>query len=572
MNLPKLIFYFLILFIPLTKAIGSTGNFDKGTDQYKLTNSQNSKLTQINKLIEKGETSKALNKLYALIKNAERNRDTTLIVEGYKKLADISRNSGDFSGSTAYFNKIIPFILNDYKNQQVVYFKKGGNFQNDGAIDSALVYYKKALFASSKFTDNVDLKAKLHANISGIYYLKQNFDEAIKHSKIAANYQKILGNVDIEAGILNNLGGIYYLQGKYQEALDAFKKTLALVKGGTDEMKRKTRSLAYINMAYAYSGLKDFEKAFEYQDKYFSLNDSLQQDLKYKEIAEIESKYELATKEKEAQIEKTKRLKAEYLSYGLAFAILILLLVLYILYKIVKLNKKNHKLQINQRQLIHQSKIEKIKSDSQAKILVATLDGKLAERKKIASILHDNISALLSAANLHLYASKKQLKENIPIEIEKTQKIILEASEKIRELSHKLISSVLTKFGLSVALQDLCEKASNSELNLRYDSKNIGRFNVDFEVKIFNIITELVNNIIKHSNASEGSVKIEQKNGQLQIVVVDNGKGFVLEEIQEKNGLGLSQIEARVTVMDGIIKIKSTEEGTRVYISVPIQY
>jgi signal transduction histidine kinase len=253
-------------------------------------------------------------------------------------------------------------------------------------------------------------------------------------------------------------------------------------------------------------------------------------------------------------------------------AILILLSGIYVLYKIIKLRKKNYNLKIEQEKLVHQSKVEKVKGDFQLKILTATLDGRLEERKKIASILHDNISALLSAANLHLYASKKQLKGIVPQEIEKSQSILKEASDQIRDLSHNLISAVLLKFGLGMAVQDLCEKSSNSNLIIECEHKNLSRFEQNFEIKIFNIINELLNNILKHSGANKGLIKLEQIEGNLQVVVSDNGIGFDVEKIQEKDGIGISQIEARISVLQGLFKVNSIKGGTRIFISVPIIY
>ncbi len=538
----------------------------------KLYNSDNEDLQLILELLEKGKTAEAMEKLYSLIEEAERLDNNKLVIEGKLLLADVYRENGDYQKSNEIFYEIIPSISTNFAKLQYVFFKKGGNFQLENQIDSAKVNYEKAISFNDNVEKNEDLKAKIYANLSGIYYLKADYENAIENFKIAAEYQKVLGNKEIEAGILNNLGGVYYMQEKYNDALNSFQQAFELVGYGQSDLEKQTRNSSYINIAYAYSALDNFEKAFEYQDKFFSLNDSLSQELKYKEIAEIESKYNVATKEKEAEIEKTKRLKAEYLSYGLGLAILLLLSGIYSLYKVYKLNKKNYKLQINQKQLIHKSKIEKLKSDSQSKILVATLDGGLEERKKIASVLHDNVSALLSAANLHLYASKKQLIGNVPIEIDKTQKIILEASEKIRDLSHKLISSVLLKFGLSMAVQDLCEKSSNSTIQLKSDSKNIGRFEQNFEIKMFNIINELVNNILKHSSADNGVIKLEQLNGQLQVVVFDNGKGFDINKIEEKSGIGLSQVDARINALNGLININPTDAGTRIFISVPIVY
>lgn len=537
-----------------------------------LSSSTNKELEVVKKLLKEGNTKEALENLYSLLNNAHKRKDFPLVLKLNELLADIYRDNGDYLKSNVYLNKALEVVGGDKIGMQIIYFKKGGNFQNDGEIDSALINYEKSIFIGDQLENKYDLKAKVHANISGIYYLKANYPKAIEHSKTAIEYQRILGNKEIEAGILNNLGGIYYMTGNYKEALKTFESALSLVGFGQEELQKKTRNMSYINMAYAYSGLNNFEKAFEFQDKYFSLNDSLSQELKYKEIAEIESKFKVESKAKEAEIEKVKRQEAEYLAYSLGLAILFLLAGIYVLYKVIILRKRNYSLQIEQEKLVHQSKVEKIKGDLQLKILAATLDGRLEERKKIASVLHDNISALLSAANLHLYASKKQLKGNVPLEIEKSQSILNEASEQIRDLSHDLISAVLLKFGIGIATQDLCEKSSNSTLEIECDFKNITRFDQNFEIKIFNIINELVNNILKHSKATKGLIKIEQIEGNLQVVVSDDGVGFEVDDIQQKGGIGFNQIEARINVLDGLIKINSSNEGTRIFISVPIVY
>ena len=564
-----LYFISLLLTVLQAKPLIVLNNFNNNS---KTVSFQNPILDSIQILIQKGETEKALTQLYAYINSAEKIKDSVSIIESTMFLSDILRDNGNYQKSNFQFDKILPFIKSDSAKLQQVFFKKGGNFQNEGEIDSALVNYQKAVFFSEAVKNNEDLKAKIHANLSGIYYLKENYDKAIEHSKIAAKNQEVIGNIDIQAGILNNLGSIYYMQGNYNEALKSFQQALNIVGYGQSDLQKQTRRSAYINIAYAYSALNNFEQAFQYQDSYFSLSDSLQQELKYKEIAEIESKFNVERKEKEAEIEKSKRLRAEYLTYGLGFSVFVLLFVIYSMYKLYKLNKRNYKLQIDQKQLMHKSKIEKIKSDAQAKILTAVMDGRLEERKTIASILHDNVSALLSAANLHLVVVKNQLKQNAPKEIEKSQAIISEASDSIRDLSHNLMSSVLLKFGLGMAVQDLCEKSSNNNLTISSESKNIERFNQGFEIKMFSIVSELVNNILKHSKAKNAVVKLEQLNGNLQIIVFDDGVGFDANTVQYKNGIGLSQIEARISVMKGIIKINSQDTGTRTYISVPIIY
>jgi two-component system NarL family sensor kinase len=107
-----------------------------------------------------------------------------------------------------------------------------------------------------------------------------------------------------------------------------------------------------------------------------------------------------------------------------------LIIIIALLYwlSFYKLKQKNLRLKLSQTGLLQNQNIEKIKSESQIRILNATIDAKESERKEIAEILHVSVSALLSSANLHLIAVKLTFKEDIPTEIIKTQKIISEAS------------------------------------------------------------------------------------------------------------------------------------------------
>ncbi|MDB2674580.1 ATP-binding protein [Flavobacteriaceae bacterium] len=189
----------------------------------------------------------------------------------------------------------------------------------------------------------------------------------------------------------------------------------------------------------------------------------------------------------------------------------------------------------------------------------------------MAETLHDSVSALLSSANLHLQAFKKLYKGPIPVEVEKSQNIIHEASHKIRNLSHTLVSSVLLKFGLAYAIKDMAEKYSNSQLDIEYKTKNIKRYDQDFEIKLHNIIQELVNNTIKHSEASITSIYLEDNDDKIKIYIKDNGKGFDKQSAMKKNGLGINQIDARIHMMKGQFKIESeNNSGTSITIELPV--
>jgi signal transduction histidine kinase len=185
--------------------------------------------------------------------------------------------------------------------------------------------------------------------------------------------------------------------------------------------------------------------------------------------------------------------------------------------------------------------------------------------------LHDSVSALLSSANLHLQATKKQFNGNAPIEILKSQEIITEASQKIRDLSHTLVSSVLLKFGLNFAIKDIAEKYSNSELSINTEIGSLRRYHQNFEIKVHNIIQELTNNILKHSKAKNAVIRLKEEKGQIILQISDDGIGFDKTKITSKDGLGINQIDARIQMMKGRFTISSKKgKGTQINVELPI--
>jgi signal transduction histidine kinase len=236
------------------------------------------------------------------------------------------------------------------------------------------------------------------------------------------------------------------------------------------------------------------------------------------------------------------------------------------------LRQKNLQLKLAKTELLQSQNLDKLRSESQVRILNATIDGKESERKEIAETLHDSVSALLSSANLHLQASRKQFEGKTPIEIDKSQTIINEASEKIRNLSHSLMSSVLLKFGLNFATKDIAEKFSNSELSIYTQIGILRRYDQNFEIKTYNIIQELVNNILKHSKATNALIKLRELEGSILFEISDDGIGFDRKRFTGKEGVGLTQIEARVQMMKGQFKIiTSKDNGTQIKVELPIQ-
>ena len=508
-------------------------------------------------LYENDQKEKALEEL---LKGLEKlNPNSTLYIEYLNFLAKIFANSQNFD-KALYYSKFAlknAKISKDTVNIIRSLVRIGSFYFAKKNLDSAKYFYRKVDYY--QITPKTEKRiSDAYNNLGVIAQYENNFPLA-KHWAIKAlkTKQKQKDTLGIAYSYVN-LGNLYHFQNRYNNAIINYVDALDLVKNNSSNKALNLTKAIYDNLSVSYDSLQNFNKAYYYLVKYKDLSQEIQKSTINKNIAEVEAKFNLVKEEQKTEIEKNKALRAQVLFVGLALLTLTFFILTFIFYKNYKLKQQN--------------KLEQLHNDSQTRIINATIDAKEEERKNISEILHDSVSALLSSASLHLQASKSQLNSKVPAEITKAQEIVTEASVKIRDLSHTLISSVLLKFGLAFAVNDICEKYSNSELTFISDDSGIKRYNQKFEIKIYHIIEELINNIIKHSDANNASITLIARNGdKLLIQIIDDGKGFDVKKERRKDGLGLSHIEARVKVMKGVFNINSKRgEGTSIFISVPI--
>ena len=350
-------------------------------------------------------------------------------------------------------------------------------------LDSAKIYYKEIENLSELNREIINLKAFVYTNMSSIYEVDSFYTKAKGYIDKAIQIHKSGNNSLKTATSLNAKGNIYLSQNNYKEAKKIYNEALALIKYDNNFNAIETKADLNYNLAWAMRNLQDY-KAYDYQEEYIKFQNSKRDREQRMEIEQIIADYNVNTAKKEVRLEeKNKRLEAQRTFWLAGIIGLIIILSLGYWLNINNLKRKNLALKLSQSELLQNQNIEKLKSESQVRILNATIDGKESERKQIAEILHDSVSALLSSANLHLQATKKQYNESTPLEIVKTQEIIQEATHKVRNLSHNLMSSVLLKFGLSIAIRDIAEKYSNSVLTIDTEIIDLRRYSQNFEIK-----------------------------------------------------------------------------------------
>lgn len=228
------------------------------------------------------------------------------------------------------------------------------------------------------------------------------------------------------------------------------------------------------------------------------------------------------------------------------------------------------------RKKIIQKELEKktLELNHQKEMLKATIVAQEAERNRIAQDLHDAISAKLNVVSL----SANFLLEEENVTPQETEEIIhhmLKVTNKTiessRKIAHNLLPPILEKFGLGAALEELCDEFNNSKkvtvcYKIDYEA---GRLSQDSELHVFRIVQELMNNSMRHGKAKGIELNFNPTEENLFLHYKDDGLGFDVEKIGVQKGLGLRNIESRVSLLQGEIHYRSEKQkGVEVEITI----
>jgi signal transduction histidine kinase len=151
-------------------------------------------------------------------------------------------------------------------------------------------------------------------------------------------------------------------------------------------------------------------------------------------------------------------------------------------------------------------------------------------------------------------------------------KLLNEATQEIRKTSHNLMPEILLQHGLDETLRRYCNTVNNTKfLHIQYDSwGQISRFSNSFELSVYRIVQELVNNIIKNSKAAQVIVQLSQQEDLLSISIEDNGVGFSSND-SSKEGMDLGSLQSRIKAMNGKLEVESSQQsGVSAYLEFEI--
>ncbi len=517
--------------------------------------------------------------------------------DAYNNMAVQYQEMGKLSEAAESFLKALKVSesLNDNENQQKYYTNLSSLFYNLNDGEKSLYYAKKGhdIAVRMQKQDRIG-KSLINLSLSEVISGKQEY--AIKHLREALAIGEHLRDIDLILTTYINLGDIYNRQNRYKDGLNMFLKAHGYLKEAPPDYEIYVfhgLSLSYKNLGQYKKAalffdknikdaegqfplselsemyllgselkehLNDYQSALNFRKKHHAFRDSITSNETRSAIHEMEIKYQTSLKEKaiaqqSLQISNQKNeleRKNKWIAV-LGLGSLVICLAGLIVY------------------ILHRQKSRILESRKTAELLLARLKGEEEERARTARELHDGVASMLTAAKMHLGNWEPVLRGEDVLFQEKAISLIEDAVQEVRDISHNLAPEIVLNEGLEYALKDYCSRIAHDRLELScYVIGEIPILRETEQVLIYRMVQEVISNMIKHSEASQGIVQLTVYENQMSIAIEDNGIGFELSEAKKK-GIGLENLFARAALLNARCEINSASgKGSTIFFELDI--
>ena len=215
----------------------------------------------------------------------------------------------------------------------------------------------------------------------------------------------------------------------------------------------------------------------------------------------------------------------------------------------------------------------KVQQNEKDQIIKSVTTFKEQEMQRFSNLLHDSVGARLSAIRLNIEAlNNNDVSDFKKDGFKEITKDISDLADDVRIFSHQISPMLLEKNGLIHTIKNLTDTVTRSGM-LHIQLETLGSLNsisFQYELMVYNILQELIQNIIRHAKANEAIVQVILEKELVSVFVEDNGIGFDVSNTAE--GLGLMQIKKLITFVNGSINIKSAHnKGTTISIEFKIK-
>ncbi len=515
---------------------------------------------------QKGDYEKAIATHLASLDHIH---DENIRATQYVNIGVLFDNIGVYDKALQYYDKALPVFE---RNRLPLWLGttmawKGALFNARKKPDSALYIYHKAYNIFKTIDEGhinlSDVMAMTLNNMSSAYLSIDQVDSASKYlEKAMEKFQK--SSTYTQCYILTTLGAIYERKGDYKNAIRYVE--FALENARHSEFKAIAMNL-HKNLSDLYGKVRQYENAWRHEQKFNALNEETFNKEVFDQTARQEHKYQLALKdkeiaEKELQIHVQKNRIREKNIMIIAFGSGALLLgaLFLILYRSNRHKQKLQKVTIQN--MLQQQEILR---------LHARAEGKEQERSRIACELHDGIVSQLLSLRLQLTAVQEHKEIIHQEDLTDVVQQLEETTRDLRKTAHNLMPDLLMKHGLVYSVAALCEKImSGTHIMLNFQSYGaLPSLSRDVELSLFRMIQELIQNVLKHAQATEILVQLACRESSLNITVEDNGVGISENLLQQESEMFFRSLRQRISDMGGkgFIDVKrNAVAGTTIYL------
>ncbi len=383
-------------------------------------------------------------------------------------------------------------------------------------------------------------------------------EQAIPYFKEVLDIGNETGNPQYRLNALYELGNAYARRYDHKQAeamyLDALK------------IQESAAAPAYLTNIYGalsrlYAAMNLYDKAYAYQEKaYESLKPLTDQEVQ-KNIRDLDIRYRSAEKDKKIAQDRLRlymqqnSIRKKNIWIGIISGIAILAVAA-------------AGLGYRYQQKIQRARIRNIKQQQKITQLHAVMQGEEQERTRMAQELHDGVGGMLAAIKMNVSAAQsREDPRQAARDLTDVMQLVEDTANEVRRTAHNLMPAVLTNHTFPEAIRFFCDKVNKLDrlqIDLRFLTpwENPGK---SFELALYRILQELIQNVVKHADATHLIIQFRQHDNMLHVTVEDNGKGFRVNG--EKKGIGLHNIRSRVEVLQGIASIESVSgSGTTCYL------
>lgn len=428
----------------------------------------------------------------------------------------------------------------------------------------------------NKRINNSELGFLLMTKRINYHEVIREYDEALVLCDSCLNYVRFQKKSYDPIPCLISKARILHTVGRSAEAVTTLNTTMNRL--GQIPLSEERLSILGL-LSESHKDQRNYKQAYTYMRSFADLKDSILNERRVNAISNISIKYEAKEKASEIKLLEMDKIQAQEQNkrqrsalFILGGSLLLLMIGLYYIVKFYRDRLSAARIIESQKEEINSQKIKELEDAMQISSMESMITGQEVERERIAKDLHDSLGGLLSTVKLQVDKANNCSTDELDAELSHATELLDIAVSEVRTISQDLQPGALKRLGLVPALNDLVNRyRSKSGPEVIFQHYGLPKqFDQNFSLDIYRIIQELLNNALKHAQASEILIQLNLEANDIVILVDDDGIGF---DAQKKyKSMGLENIRSRVNYLKGTIDIDSRiNKGTSFMIHIPLK-